>query len=114
MEEFSKIVVEDVTVETVNLSRATYKNAEAFKNIINDDIANGARKIVIDLSHCGFMDSTFIGVLVVALKDISKTGGKLRIIKPSSVAHSILERTDTLRIFSLYDTIEAAAKSFIH
>ena len=114
MEEFSKIVIEDITVETVNLFRATYKNAEAFKNIINNDIANGVRKMVIDLSHCGFMDSTFIGVMVVALKDITKIGGKLRIVKLSSVAHSILETTDTLRIFSLYNTIDEATKSFIH
>ena len=114
MEDFNKIVIAGITVEVVNLTRATYKNAIAFSDILNNDIANGVRKIVIDLSHCEFMDSTFIGVLVVALRDITKIGGKLCIVKPSSIAHSILETTDTLRIFSLYNTIEEATKSFIH
>ena len=114
MEDFNKIVKAGITVEIVNLSRATYENAEAFKNIINNDIAKGVRRLVIDLSHCEFMDSTFIGVLVVALKNITETGGNLRIVKPSSTAHSILETTDALRIFSLYNTIEEAIKTFIH
>lgn len=59
MEDFNKIVISDITVEIVNLTRATYENAEAFKNIINNDIAKGVRRLVIDLSHCEFMDSTF-------------------------------------------------------
>ena len=112
MEDFKKTVIADVTIETVNLTRATVDNAGVFKNIINNDIANGVRKMVIDLSNCDFMDSTFIGVMVVALKNIQKIRGELRIVKPFSIAHSILETTNTLRIFNLYDTVEEATKSF--
>ena len=112
MENFNKNVIADVTVETVNLTRATIENAGTFKNIINGDISNGVRKMVIDLSYCEFMDSTFIGVLVIALKEIRKLNGELRIVRPYSIAHSILETTNTLRIFDLYDTLEEATKSF--
>ena len=112
MENFNKNVIADVTVETVNLTRATIENAGTKKNIINYDISNGVRKMVIDLSYCEFMDSTFIGVLVLVLKDIRKLNGELHIVKPDSIAHSILETTNTLRIFDLYDTLEEATNSF--
>ena len=112
MEDFEKTLIEDITVETVNLTRATFEHAGTFKSIIMDDISNGIRKMVIDLSNCDFMDSTFIGVLVVTLKEIRKLNGKLRIVKPYSIAHSILETTNTLRVFDIYDSIDEAANSF--
>ena len=112
MEDFGKTVIAGVTVETVNLTRATFEHAGIFKSIINDDISNGIRKMVIDLSNCDFMDSTFIGVLVVTLKNIKKLNGKLRIVKPFSIAHSILESTNTLRIFDIYDSLEEATSGF--
>ncbi len=112
MEDFEKIVIADVAVETVNLTRATYKEAAELKKIINEDIARRFKKIVIDLSHCEFIDSTFIGVLVVSLKNIANIGGELHIIKPASIAHSILEMSGTLDIFNLCDNMEEAINSF--
>jgi anti-anti-sigma factor len=112
MEDFEKIVIADVAVETVNLTRATYKEAAELKKIINEDIARRFKKIVIDLSQCEFIDSTFIGVLVVSLKNIASIGGELHIIRPASIAHSILEMSGTLDIFNLCDNMEEAINSF--
>ena len=112
MENFEKTVVADVAVETVNLSRATLEHASTFKSMINEDISNGIRKMVIDLRNCEFMDSTFIGVLVVSLKNLKKLNGKLHLVKPHSFAHSVLESINTLRIFDIYDSLEEATNSF--
>ena len=112
MEDFEKTTITDITVETVNLTRATFEHASIFKSIINADISSGVRKIVIDLSNCDFMDSTFIGVLVVTLKNIKKLNGELRMVKPNSIAQSILETTNTLRIFDIYDSLEQATNNF--
>ena len=69
-----------VLVEVVNLTRATMKEAEEFKQIIRQDIESGWRKIIVDLSDCEFIDSTFLGVLVISLKRITGLGGDIRLV----------------------------------
>ncbi|MGA7837895.1 MAG: STAS domain-containing protein [Ignavibacteriaceae bacterium] len=112
MEDFEKNTVEDVTIETVNLTRATYKEAEMLRNILNDDIERGFQKIIIDLTQCEFIDSTFIGVLVVTLKKVAKIGGELRIVKPASIAHTVLALSGTLEYFNVVGSVEEGIKSF--
>ncbi|MGA7837652.1 MAG: STAS domain-containing protein [Ignavibacteriaceae bacterium] len=112
MEDFKRTMFGDIVVETVNLTRATYKEAGMLKFFLKKDIMKGFRKIVIDLSQCEFIDSTFIGVLVITLKDLAKISGELRIIQPVSLANTILAMTGTFDIFNVSDTLEQALKSF--
>lgn len=112
MEDFKRNIVGEVVVEVVNLTRATYKEATEFKNIINEDIEKKFRKIVVDISQCEFMDSTFLGVLVYGQKRISYIGGEIKLVEPLSVFQTLLEKTATLRIFDTYKTIQEAVNSF--
>lgn len=112
MEGFEKSIFKDVVVETVNLARATYEEAGMLKNILNDDIEKGFQKIIIDLAQCDFIDSTFIGVLVVTLKKVAEIGGELRIIKPAFFTNTILATSGTLAYFNVVDNIEEGLKSF--
>ncbi|HKI78643.1 MAG TPA: STAS domain-containing protein [Ignavibacteriaceae bacterium] len=112
MEDFKKTIFKDIIVETVNLTRATYKEAGLLRHILNQDIIKGFRKMVIDLSQCEFIDSTFIGVLVITLKEVAKISGELRIVQPKSIANTILAKSGTINIFNVADTVEQALKSF--
>jgi anti-sigma B factor antagonist/stage II sporulation protein AA (anti-sigma F factor antagonist) len=60
---------------------------------------------------CEFLDSTFIGVLVVILKEVAEVGGELRLVKPPSLAHTILAGTRTLELFNILDTTDQAINS---
>jgi len=55
-------------IETVNITRATLKEADIFRNRIKKDIENGEKNIIVDFSLCDFCDSSFMGVLVVCTK----------------------------------------------
>ncbi len=112
MEDFNKKVINDVVVEVVNLSRATYKEATEFKRILNEDLEKKFKKIVVDISQCEFMDSTFLGVLVYGQKRISTMGGEIKLIEPASVFQTLLEKTSTLRIFDTYKSLSEAVSSF--
>ena len=112
MEDFEKKAVNDVVVEIVNLSRATFKEATEFKRILNEDLEKKFKKIVVDISQCEFMDSTFLGVLVYAQKRISSQGGEIKLVEPASVFQTLLEKTSTLRIFDTYKTVQNAVSSF--
>ncbi len=113
MFDFEKEYSGDIVVITVNISRATVKEAHEFKKFIDDEIKKKKLKIIIDLSPCDFLDSTFIGVLVVTLKRLADIGGELRIIEPPSIAHTILTVTGTLNIFNTHKTKSEAIMSLM-
>jgi anti-anti-sigma factor len=102
----------DVVVEVVNLSRATLKEAEEFKKILSEDIENGARKLIVDLSDCEFIDSTFLGSLVVSLKKATALGGDLRLVGFQPSVHSMFELTRMYRVFEAYQTKQEAIEGF--
>lgn len=112
MEDFTKEKVNEVVVEVVNLTRATLKEAEEFKSRLTQDIELGARKLVVDLSKCEFIDSTFLGALVVSLKKVTGLGGDLRLVGFQPAVHSMFELTRMYRVFESYKTREEAIKSF--
>jgi anti-anti-sigma factor len=110
--DFTKETYSDIVIENVNLTRATLKEAEEFKQTLAKDIADGWRKIIVDLSECEFIDSTFLGALVVSLKKVTTLGGDLRLIGFQPAVHSMFELTRMYRVFESYPNKEEAVKSF--
>lgn len=99
-------------IATVNAEKATILEALEFKSILDDNIYNGQHNLIIDLRNCEFLDSTFIGVLVVTWKKVKAKGGKLKLVKPGNFAQSVFHLTGTIEIFETYDSVEEALSSF--
>ncbi len=110
--DFNKENFGDVVVEVVNLSRATLKEAELFKKTLSEDIELGARKLIVDLSECEFIDSTFLGALVVSLKKITALGGDMKLVGFQPSVHSMFELTRMHRVFEAYPSKQEAIESF--
>jgi anti-sigma B factor antagonist len=102
----------DVVIQKVNLKRATYNQAENLKTNLEKDFNDGMKKIVVDLSLCKYMDSTFLGALVQELKNFSSKGGKLRLAGVHSEVEVLLNMTGMHRVFSIFKTREEAVASF--
>lgn len=111
-QEYIKEEVGDVTVEKVNLSRATLKEAEQFKTTLIKDIENGKRKIVVDLTDCEFIDSTFLGALVISLKKVTALGGDIKLVGFQPDVRSMFELTRMYRVFESFESPEEAVSSF--
>jgi len=107
-----ELIYEDVTVKLIKLERATFKEAEEFKSRLAKDIENGQLKIVVDLSECLFMDSTFLSALVTTLKRITTVGGNLKLVAVQAETLALLELTGTHKIFDIFQTRENAISSF--
>ena len=112
MEDFEKLLSNDIVIEIVNLSRATYREASQLKKRLDELIQNKQKKIVVDISQCEFIDSTFLGVLVLSLKSSAKIGGDVRLVKPHEVVKTLMEKAGTLNVFNLYESKDEAIKSF--
>jgi anti-anti-sigma factor len=109
---FSREVTGDVLIEKVNIKRATVTDADELKDILLKEIENGWRKIVIDLEDNSFIDSTFLGSIVIVLRTISKLGGDLRLSGTHGDVKNILEITGAFRVLSSFDTKQEAVLSF--
>jgi anti-sigma B factor antagonist len=72
-------------------------------------VASGTPRIVVDLDAVDFLDSTGLGVLVGALKRVRNNGGELALVCTSPRIRKVFEVTGLTKVFSLYDTVDAAA-----
>ena len=101
-----------VILVQVNLSRATLKEAEEFKTILMKDINDGKKKIVVDLSGCEFIDSTFLGTLVISLKKVTSIGGDIKLVGFKPAVRSMFELTRISKVFETFESTNDAVRSF--
>ena len=105
-------LVGDVFVETINLDRGTIVEADVLKEILENGIAGGNNKFVIDISSCEFIDSTFLGVLVNSLKKVVKQNGDLKLVGFQPTVLAMIELTRLNRVFETFTDTHSAVKSF--
>ena len=87
---------------------ATIQQVADLKKCIEYNMNNNLRNYIIDLSECEFVDSTFIGALVVSLKKLKSIGGKLKIIKPKNDFQSMFLIFNGSNLFDMCDTVSEA------
>jgi anti-sigma B factor antagonist len=63
-------------------------------------LAEAAReaRIVVDLTHVAFLDSTALGLLVRTVRDVDSRGGAIRVVLPAGTARRIFEITTLDRV----------------
>jgi anti-anti-sigma factor len=110
--DFIKEEHNDILIEIVNITRATLKESLEFKQILMDDIELGWKKIIIDLSECEFIDSSFLGALVVALKRLTMAGGDIKLIGFHPIVQSMFDLTRMSKVFQAFPTREEALSHF--
>jgi anti-anti-sigma factor len=102
----------NICLISVNINRATLEEAEEFKSLLFEKILRDIQKIIIDLSQCEFIDSTFLGSLVVSLKKATSKGGDLRLIGFQPGVETMFELTRMHRVFESFKTKEEAVNSY--
>ena len=113
MENFESRLFGDVLIEKVNLLRATLIEASIMKKRLLEDIQLNNKKIIVYISKCTFIDSSFLGALVVSLKKIRETGGDIKlVISPSLYTTGVINYSGLLRAFDTYTSLKDALKSF--
>ncbi|MBK7630532.1 MAG: STAS domain-containing protein [Ignavibacteriales bacterium] len=111
-DDFKREVVRDLVVHKLNFTRATFKEAQQFRDIVIEDISSKNLKIIIDLSECDYIDSTFLGALVIVLKKIAEVGGEIKYVKPTASALALIKLTGLYSVFNLYHSAQDAIDSF--
>jgi len=63
--------------------------------LMNAMLADGVRKLVLDLTHVEFMDSAGLGVIMHAFGEIEQLGGQMRICGANEQAQRLFNITHT-------------------
>lgn len=76
---------------------------------IKDLIAQGSRKLVLDLAQLHFLDSSGVGVLAVCAGAMRKADGKIIIAGAHGRVEEVLLLTNLNRIIAIYPDLAAAS-----
>jgi len=112
MENFSLKLVELVAVVKVELVSATLRDSQGLWDLMDMESIFEKKKIVIDLSSCTFVDSTFIGMIVKIYRHINEQGGILKLAFPQVTELESFRVMGITKIIECYPTVSAAAESF--
>ena len=82
--------------------------APRFKAQIDDLVAAGKSRLVVDLHAVDFIDSSGLGVLIGGLKSARQHGGDLRIALAGDQVRAVLKLTNLDRILTPYATLDEA------
>jgi len=108
MELFERQIKKYAIVINVNLVRATLNEATEFREYLNEAILGTDIDIIVNLSDCQHLDSTFLGVLVSGYKKLKKKHRNLVIIEPTDKSRVFLTLNSIGKIFPLYESVNSA------
>ena len=83
-----------------------------FRNEIEQQLQHGSNNLIIDLTDVPLLDSTALGVIIITLQVLQRSGGKLVLLNPQKAVSSVLEVTRLTSILEVYESEEAARNAF--
>lgn len=93
---------------TIKIQRAVQENVKLFKDIMNIITKLPFEHYILDFSSAIFMDSTFLGTLVVLLKQINGSNQKLSIILDHDKIQILSPITQLSNLINIYSSVEEA------
>jgi anti-sigma B factor antagonist len=84
----------------------------AIREAIQQSVAEGKTKILLNASEITTIDSSGIGELVAGFTTVTNRGGQLKLYKLPPKLEDILQVTQLITVFEVFEDEEQAIKSF--
>jgi anti-sigma B factor antagonist len=104
--------VDGVSVVALDGRIVLGEESNALREKVKGLIADGKKKIVLNMDSITFIDSAGLGTLVAAHHSAKSQGAALRLCHLGSKFQEVLQITKLLTVFDVYDTEAAAVASF--
>lgn len=112
LDDFKINIVDDMAIVTVDLLVATHRDAKPFWDELEQKCILKWEKVIIDISFCTFIDSTFIGILVKTFRTISSENGTMVLVFPERNAMTYFHTIGISKIVDCFNTLDEAMNSF--
>ena len=104
--------VDGVAVETLEGRIVLGEESNALREKVKALIADGRKKIVLNMDNITFIDSAGLGTLVAAHHSVKSQGAALRLCHLGSKFQEVLQITKLLTVFDVFNTEAEAVSSF--
>ena len=101
-----------VAVVRIGESRLMYPLLSEFSNAVTQLIASGTRKVVVDLSSVGYVDSATIGCLMDLYRQANAAGGAPKLAGVQKRVETMLTMTGAQNFIEVHPDEPSAVKSF--
>ena len=88
------------------------EESNSVRETLKSLVAEGKKKIVLNMANVKYIDSTGLGTLVSAHVSAKTQGASVRLCHLGQKFHEIMQMTKLLTVFDVYDTQAAAVSSF--
>ena len=85
---------------------------EDLRNSVRQLVADGKKKIILNLADVDYIDSSGVGELVGCFTAVRNAGGELKLLKLSQKVQDVLYVTKLYTVFDIRDDEFTAVKSF--
>jgi anti-sigma B factor antagonist len=110
--EIAERTVGDVTVLDLKGKMTLGEGDELLKDKINSMLANGRKKLILNLEGVPYIDSAGLGEIVRTYTTVSRQGGSLKLLNLTKRIEDLLSITKLLTVFETFDGEDEAVKSF--
>lgn len=112
MLELETIRKEDVLIFQLKGKITIGEGDVVLRKKIEDSLALGFNKIILNMSRVSYIDSSGTGELVSCFKKVKEANGELKLLNISQKIKDILQIAQLMSIFEYYTDEEEACKSF--
>jgi anti-sigma B factor antagonist len=110
--EIAERVVNDVTVLDLKGKMTLGEGDELLKDKINSLLAQGRKKLLLNLEGVPYIDSAGLGEVVRTYTTVSRQGGSLKLLNLTKRIEDLLSITKLLTVFETYDSESEAVSSY--
>lgn len=110
--EIKERVVEGVSVLDLSGRIVLGEGDLQIKERIRDLLADGQRKILLNLGDVSYIDSAGLGSLISSYTTVKRESGKLKLVNLTKRIQDLLAITKLITVFDTYDTEREALDSF--
>ena len=109
---FTNREVDGVSVVALDGRIVLGEESNALRERVKALVAEGKKKIVLNMANVTFIDSAGLGTLVAAHHSAKSQGAALKLCHLGSKFQEVLQITKLLTVFEVFDTEAAAVASF--
>lgn len=102
----------DVTILDLDGKVTIGEGSVALRSTIRRVLGEGKNKLLLNLGHVGYIDSSGIGELVSSFTAVSKEGGTLKLLNLTEKIQDLLAITKLLTVFDVFEDESTALASF--
>ncbi|HEX8019674.1 STAS domain-containing protein [Mucilaginibacter sp.] len=101
-------LLDSALIADIQLKEANLANSDQFKSELIILINNGNKYIIVNFEQVIYIDSSFLGALVSALKLTMNNGGDIAVVGLNSDIRSLFQLVRLDKVFKIYTNTQEA------